>query len=80
MACLPPKPNPTELRLPVWAEQYRIEDYRNVNCRSYARCIDAAVREDWEGFTCQKCALFHRDEAPRADSLAFDQPADYGQP
>ncbi|WNG14159.1 hypothetical protein [Cystobacter fuscus] len=80
MACLPPKPNPTELRLPIWAEQYRIEDYRNVHCRLYARCIDAAVREDWEGFTCQKCALFRRDEAPHAASHAFDQPADNGRP
>jgi hypothetical protein len=80
MACLPPKPNPTQLRLPVWAEQCRIEDYRNVHCRLYSRCIDTAVREDWEGFTCQKCALFRRDEAPHAASHAFDQPADNGRP
>ena len=80
MSCPPPKPNPTELRAPIWAEQYHVEDYRNVNCRSYSRCIDAAVREDWEGFTCQKCAFFHRDAAPRAETHAFDQPAENGRP
>ena len=79
MACLPPKPNPTELRLPVWAD-HRIEDFRNVNCRTYSRCIDAAVLEDWERFSCQKCAFFHRNAAPRAESHAFDQPADNGRP
>ncbi|MBM7119267.1 hypothetical protein [Archangium primigenium] len=80
MACPPPKPNPTALRLPMWAENHRVEDYRNVNCRSYGRCIDTAVREDWEGFTCRKCPLFHQDAAPRADVFAFDQPADNGRP
>lgn len=49
MACTPPKPNPTELRLPMWADHHRVEDYRNVHCRQYAMCIDAAVREDWGG-------------------------------
>jgi hypothetical protein len=80
MACAQPKPNPTELRLPMWADHHRVEDYRNVHCRSYALCIDAAVKEDWEGFSCQKCPLFHNDAAPRAEQYAYDQPADNGRP
>jgi hypothetical protein len=43
-------------------------------------CIDAAVREDWEGFSCQKCPLFHNDAAPRAEQYAYDQPPDNGRP
>ena len=80
MSCPPPKPHPTALRAPVWADQYRVEDYRNVNCRYYSQCVDVAVREDWEGFTCRKCALFRRDAAPGAASYAFDQPPDNGRP
>jgi len=80
MACSQPKPNPTELRLPMWADHHRVEDYRNVHCRSYALCIDAAVKEDWEGFSCQKCPMFHNDAAPRAEQYAYDQPADNGRP
>jgi hypothetical protein len=78
MACA--RPNPTELRIAMWTEQHRIEDYRNVHCRFYAGCIDAAVRYDWDSFTCRKCPLFHQDTAPRAEEHAYDQPADNGRP
>ena len=74
------QPRPTAFRLPRQAEQLQIEEYRNVHCRYYAVCIDAAVKEDWEGFSCQKCPLFHNDAAPRADQYAYDQPADNGRP
>jgi hypothetical protein len=80
MACLPPKPHPTEWRPPLWAEQNRVEEHRDVHCRFYSRCIDAAIRADWEGFTCQKCPLFHQDAAPRAEQYAFDQPDNNGRP
>lgn len=80
MACSPPKPHPTRLRLLLWTEQHRIENYRNVHCRHYAQCIDTAVRADWEGFTCQQCPLFHEDAAPRAGQHAFDQPPNNGRP
>ncbi len=80
MACSPPKPHPIRLRLPVWTDHHRVEDYRNVHCRHYGRCIDAAVRADWEGFSCQQCPLFHEDVAPGAAEHAFDQPPDNGRP
>lgn len=80
MACPPPKPHPSRWRPPLWAEQNHVEEHRDVHCRFYARCIDVAVRADWEGFSCQKCPLFHQDAAPRAEDYAFDQPADNGRP
>lgn len=73
-------PNPTELRLHLRADHHRIEEYRNVHCRYYARCIDTAVKHDWDGFTCRECSLFTVDVAPRAERLAFNQPADNGRP
>ncbi len=80
MACAQPKPNPTELRLPMWADHHRVEDYRNVHCRHYSACVDVAVHEDWDSFTCAKCPLFRQDRAPGADAYAFNQPADSGRP
>ncbi len=77
MACPLPKPNPTALRIPMWADHHRVEDYRNVHCRNYTQCIDTAVRENWDGFSCQKCPLFKQDSSPGADRLAFNQPADF---
>jgi hypothetical protein len=61
------------------AEQFRIEEHRNVHCRHYSTCVDVAVRKDWDSFTCAKCPLFQQDKAPHADAYAFNQPPDFGQ-
>lgn len=74
------QPRPTAFRLPLRADQFRIEEHRNVHCRFYSACVDVAVKEDWDSFTCAKCPLFHEDKAPGADSYAFNQPADAGRP
>ncbi|WP_375743050.1 hypothetical protein NR800_31565 [Corallococcus interemptor] len=75
-----PQPRPTKFHLPLRADTFSIEEHRNVHCRFYGGCIDVAVRQDWESFTCAKCPLFHEDKAPGASSFAFTQPANYGQP
>ncbi|MGE6756876.1 hypothetical protein D7X55_31355 [Corallococcus sp. AB049A] len=75
-----PQPRPTKFHPPLRAETFSIEDHRNVHCRFYGGCIDVAVRQDWESFTCAKCPLFQQDKAPGASSYAFTQPANFGQP
>ncbi|MBN8229502.1 MULTISPECIES: hypothetical protein [Corallococcus] len=75
-----PQPRPTKFHLPLRADSFSIEEYRNVHCRFYGGCIDVAVRQDWESFTCAKCPLFQQDKAPGASSYAFTQPANFGQP
>lgn len=79
MACAP-QPRPTKFRLPMQADHFSIEEHRNVHCRHYSACIDVAVREDWDSFTCANCPLFQQDKAPGADSYAFNQPEDAGRP
>lgn len=74
------QPRPTAFRLPRRADQFSIEEHRNVHCRHYSACVDVAVHEDWESFTCAKCPLFQEDKAPGAVSYAFNQPADSGRP
>ncbi|AFE03644.1 MULTISPECIES: hypothetical protein [Corallococcus] len=75
-----PQPRPTKFHLPLRADTFSIEEHRNVHCRFYGGCIDVAVRQDWESFTCAKCPLFQQDKAPGASSFAFTQPANFGQP
>ncbi|CAM4526600.1 hypothetical protein HRD49_38445 [Corallococcus exiguus] len=75
-----PQPRPTKFHLPLRADTFSIEDHRNVHCRFYGGCIDVAVRQDWESFTCAKCPMFQQDKAPGASSFAFTQPANFGQP
>jgi hypothetical protein len=75
-----PQPRPTPFHPPLRAETFSIEEHRNVHCRFYGGCIDVAVREDWESFTCAKCPMFQQDKAPGASSYAFTQPADAGRP
>lgn len=75
-----PQPRPTKFHPPLRAETFSIEDHRNVHCRFYGGCIDVAVRQDWESFTCAKCPLFQQDKAPGASAYAFTQPANFGQP
>lgn len=74
------QPRPTAFRLPLRADQFHIEEHRNVHCRFYSACVDFAVKEDWDSFTCAQCPLFHQDKAPGADAYAFNQPADSGRP
>ena len=74
------QPRPTAFHLPMRADNFSIEEHRNVHCRHYSACIDVAVRQDWDSFTCAKCPLFRQDSAPGADAYAYDQPADTGRP
>lgn len=34
------------------------EKTRNIYCQYYARCLDWAVKERWDGFACIECELF----------------------
>lgn len=30
---------------------------RNVFCAHYEQCLDRAIKEDWSGFSCEKCLV-----------------------
>jgi len=47
---------------------------RLVFCPVYQQCLDVAVRNDWEDWTCGRCPLARRYEAPSASELATRQP------
>jgi hypothetical protein len=56
------KPNPVELPTPINPEGGRnqsVEMHRNLFCLNYDACLDVAVKESWNSFTCVRCAFYH---------------------
>jgi hypothetical protein len=56
------KPNPVELPTPINPEGGRnqsVEMHRNLFCVHYDACLDVAVKESWNSFTCIRCAFYH---------------------
>src|SRR5205823_4963980 len=47
---------------------------RHVFCPHYPQCLDVAVREDWEDWTCSRCPLARAQPATSAAALATRQP------
>jgi len=47
---------------------------RLVFCPLYQQCLDVAVRNGWEDFTCRRCPLARQQAAPSATLLATLQP------
>lgn len=64
-------PNPTSAPRIAWPEQVRAQ--RWLDCVWYSRCLEVAVRRDWDGFTCRACELFipPTPEEARADAEAL---------
>lgn len=69
-------PNPR--RCPCYSRHTAVE--RNVWCQNYDRCLDLAVEQQWEGFTCSHCDAFQAitmtsewlaQEADRCRALAY---------
>jgi len=47
---------------------------RNFNCTYYAGCLDHAVAEGWDNWTCRLCPLLHGTGLkPRAGDFAHDR-------
>ena len=56
------KPNPVELPAPINPEggkNQSVELHRNLFCIHYDACLDVAVKEGWNSFTCIRCAFYH---------------------
>lgn len=48
-----------------------MEEHRNLYCPHYAECLDVAIHEAWESWTCSRCPLAMADEKPRAEAQGF---------
>jgi hypothetical protein len=59
------QPNPTPLPTLIRSES-TVSGHRNLYCFHYDACLDVAVKLDWDSWSCEKCPLFHVQEAPRA--------------
>lgn len=56
------KPFPTDLPQTINPEagpsKAGVEEHRNLNCHHYDPCLDEAVRQGWQSFTCARCPLY----------------------
>lgn len=69
-------PNPTEVRSSARAA-LKVDELpqRNLFCRFYSRCLNAAVKDDWSDWTCAHCALAHEaSDAPSPSTYSRQQP------
>jgi hypothetical protein len=58
------QPNPSPLAQLIRSET-TVAGLRNLYCVHYDSCLDVAVKLDWDSWSCGKCPLFARHEAPR---------------
>jgi hypothetical protein len=50
------KPSPAELTAPINPDR-GVEGHRNLFCNFYDSCLDEAVKQGWNSWTCTRCAL-----------------------
>jgi hypothetical protein len=58
------QPNPTPLAQLIRSES-TVAGHRNLYCFHYDACLDVAVKDDWDSWSCEKCPLFAEHEEPR---------------
>lgn len=63
-------PHPTPLPQLIRSEAV-VSGHRNLYCLHYDACLDLAVKEDWDSWTCEKCPLFPLHEQPRDFANTF---------
>lgn len=54
-----PHPTPWET---ILSPEQPVEPFRNVHCRHYDTCLDFAVKQNWDGWTCAACPLLHEED------------------
>ncbi len=59
-------PLPTVLSAPRGLERLAGNNMRNIFCLLYQGCLDVAVKNDWDDWTCARCPL-RALEATRPD-------------
>jgi len=50
------KPCPTELTAPINPDR-GVEGHRNLFCNFYDACLDEAVKQGWNSWSCTRCGL-----------------------
>ncbi len=69
------KPCPTDLPQTINPEagpkRAGVETHRNLNCHHYDNCLDEAVKEGWQSFTCVKCPLYELTAPPELGIEAY---------
>lgn len=50
-------PTPAELTAPINPDR-GVEGHRNLFCGNYDSCLDEAVKQSWNSWTCTRCSLF----------------------
>ena len=69
------KPFPTDLPQSINPEEgprrASVEEHRNLNCHHYDKCLDEAVYNGWQSFTCAKCPLYSVQGAPQQGIEAY---------
>ncbi len=50
-------PQPTELGAHMRFLS-SVQKHRNLYCRHYDACLDHAVKQGWEGWSCLQCPMF----------------------
>jgi hypothetical protein len=71
-----PTPRPVELKL-LKSAQLDFNDHRNVFCRQYANCLNTALRQQWEDFSCRSCELSSHNATPTTLAYALEQPRNH---
>ncbi len=57
-------PNPIPLMHLIRSEAI-VSGLRNLYCVHYDSCLDVAVKNDWDSWSCEKCSLFAVHDEPR---------------
>lgn len=64
------EPNPT--RLDIQVSERQVDRHRNLYCHQYERCLDHAISQGWESWSCMQCPLMHSEaHGPTAHQFAF---------
>lgn len=69
------KPCPSDLPQTINPEagpkKAGVESHRNLNCHHYDNCLDEAVYNGWQSFTCAKCPLYALQAEPEIKLDAY---------
>jgi len=61
---------PAPKRLEKTLQLSEAESNRNFTCHNYMKCLDTAVNNNWQSFTCRECHwLENKDEKPKKANL-----------
>lgn len=66
------KPTPTELAAPINPDR-GVEGQRNLFCTFYDGCLDEAVKQGWNSWSCVRCPHHAAAPAPEGEIDSYAQ-------